>query len=140
VKTRYAVILGSLLFITRAIPSLGSDHMEVERGERVFNQCRVCHTLDSSGNPGVGPNLYGIVGKKVGRSAKRADFVYSKALLDTKVTWTEDNLDRFIKDPAAFSRGTAMAFSGIKGDEDRKALIKFLKTAPLLQANPAQPR
>jgi len=79
---------------------------------------RVCHTLDRSEVAGTGPNLYGIVGKKVGQAGEKAGFAYSHALLDTKVTWTEQELAEFIKDPGRFAPGTTMAFSGIK-DERR---------------------
>jgi len=33
-----------------------------EAGQRVFNQCRACHTVNQGGRATVGPNLFGIVG------------------------------------------------------------------------------
>ena len=43
-------------------------------GQRVFNQCRACHTPDPGGRNGVGPNLWGIVGR---RAASIEGFRYS---------------------------------------------------------------
>ena len=43
------------------------------------------------------------------------------------LVWTEANLDKFLKKPRSFIKKTRMAFSGIKKDEDRKALIEYLK-------------
>ena len=35
-------------------------------GQRVFNQCRACHTLNAGGRSGVGPNLHGLFGRRAG--------------------------------------------------------------------------
>ena len=31
-------------------------------GQRVFNQCRACHTVEQGGRNGVGPNLWHVFG------------------------------------------------------------------------------
>jgi cytochrome c len=136
-RTWMARILAIFAFLLSApTPATAGDETQaqIERGQTVFKQCNVCHTFDTSGASGTGPNLYGIVGSKVGRAGKKVGFGYSQALLNTKVTWTPENLDKFLKDPATFAPGTAMPFSGIKDDDDRKALIAFLKAAPKVQS------
>jgi cytochrome c len=97
---------------------------EVQRGKTLFNQCRACHSLDRSGEAATAPNLYGVIGRKVG---KQRNFTYSAALLEKKVTWTEGQLDSFLKAPADYAPGTAMAYSGLKDPADRRALIEYLK-------------
>ena len=55
-------------------------------------------------------------------------FNYSSAL-QAKATlkWTDGNLDKWLKSPADFAPGNAMAFAGIAAGKDRADLIAFLK-------------
>ena len=58
-------------------------------GQRVFNQCRACHTVDRGGRNGVGPNLHGVVGRKAGAVE---GFRYSASMKEKAeggLTWTE---------------------------------------------------
>ena len=54
-------------------------------------------------------------------------FSYSSAL-SSKATlkWSAGNLDRWLKAPASFAPGNAMAFSGIPSAKDRADLIAYL--------------
>jgi cytochrome c len=138
-----ALLVSALLSGLGTLALAGSEDPQPaqrERGQKVFKQCNVCHPLDPSLQAGVGPNLYGIVGKKVGQAGRKLEFAYSQALLNTGATWTEETLDKFIMDPATFAPGTAMAFSGIKNEDDRKAVIEFLKAAPTLRSGRQAPR
>lgn len=42
--------------------------------------------------------------------------------------WTEANLDKYLKSPADYAPGNAMAFAGIPNAKDRADLVSFLKT------------
>ena len=42
--------------------------------------------------------------------------------------WTDSTLDKYIKSPADYAPGNAMAFAGIPQSKDRADLIAFLKT------------
>jgi len=96
-----------------AAPALAAD------GAQLFNmQCKMCH----SGGP-MGPSLNGVAGGKI--AAK--DFAYSPALKAKGGTWTDANLDAFLKAPAQFAPGTKMLIA-VPSDENRAALIGFLKT------------
>ena len=72
---------------------------------------------------GVGPNLAGIVGAK---AAARADFAYSGALEASALTWSTENLGRFITAPQQLVPGTLMASVGLTSAADRRALLAFL--------------
>ena len=41
--------------------------------------------------------------------------------------WTESQLDKYIKSPADYAPGNAMAFAGIAAGKDRADLIAYLK-------------
>ena len=49
------------------------------KGEAVFAKCTACHTIEQGGANGIGPNLYGVVGKPIGKHA--AGFAYSSDLV-----------------------------------------------------------
>ena len=41
--------------------------------------------------------------------------------------WTEAQLDKYIKSPADYAPGNAMAFAGVPAAKDRADLIAYLK-------------
>ena len=92
-------------------------------GAAVFaNQCQGCHVGPSTP---LAPSLAGVAGAKI---ASKSDFDYSAGLKSKNTdTWTDANLDTFLKGPQDFAAGTAM-YIAPQSDENRKALIEYLKT------------
>lgn len=88
-------------------------------------QCLACHPADPSGKPGVGPNLHGVHGRP---AAGAPGFPYSDALRSRTTTWTDEELDAFLADPAAYAPGTTMPFAGLKDPKARAAVIRFLRS------------
>jgi cytochrome c len=95
-------------------------------GEKVFAKCVSCHTADQGGAHGIGPNVYAIIGKPIGKHA--AGFAYSSALADHGGDWNYENLDKWLASPAGFAPGTKMSFAGLSKPEDRANVIAFLKS------------
>jgi len=93
-------------------------------GEAVFAKCMACHTIASGGADGIGPNLYGVLGKPVGKHAP--GFAYSGALSGHGGDWTFENMDAWLKSPRAFADGTKMSFAGLSSGEDRANVILYL--------------
>jgi cytochrome c len=102
-------------------------------GAGVFsNQCAGCHVGPSTP---LAPSLAGVAGAKI---ASKGDFDYSAGLkAKNGDTWTDANLDTFLKGPQDFAPGTAM-YIAPQSDENRKALIEYLKT--LKPDAPAAPK
>ena len=96
------------------------------RGERTARICAACHTFDPGGANRVGPNLHGIVGRRV---AALPGFAYSPALSGAGGRWTYESLDRFLTSPARAVAGTKMAFAGLRNPRDRAHLIAFLASS-----------
>merc|ERR1712048_911114 len=97
--------------------------MGASKGEKTFkNLCAVCHSLSSHS---VGPALGGLPGQNIAASD---GFAYSSVLASkATIKWSDGNLDKWLKSPAGFAPGTAMAFAGIPNAKDRADLIAFLK-------------
>jgi cytochrome c len=97
-----------------------------EDGARLFEPCRACHSLDPAAQGLPGPNLSGLIGRKVGSDPA---FDYSPALRkarDDGLMWEAGRLDAFLADPAKMFPGLSMSMRGIEGAAERQALVRFL--------------
>ncbi|WBY16553.1 cytochrome c family protein [Erythrobacteraceae bacterium WH01K] len=95
-----------------------------EAGEKVFAKCTACHTINQGGAAGIGPNLYGIMGKPIGKHA--AGFAYSSALSEKGGVWDFDAMNEWLKSPRGFAAGTKMSFAGLGSIEDRANVILYM--------------
>jgi cytochrome c len=88
--------------------------------------CSACHSFNEGGRSGVGPNLYGIVGKN---HAQVAGFNYSAANIAlASKPWGYEELNAFINAPARAMPGTRMAFAGLANNQQRADVIAYLRS------------
>ncbi|MGI9417631.1 MAG: c-type cytochrome [Geminicoccaceae bacterium] len=98
---------------------------DVEKGEKVFKKCKTCHFVDKEKNK-VGPHLVGIMG----RTAGAADgFKYSKAMMESGITWDEETIAAYLADPKGYIKGNKMAFPGLKKEDQIADVIAYMKEA-----------
>src|SRR6056297_2648392 len=97
---------------------------DVGNGERLYRRCQACHKLEDGAN-GVGPHLYGVVGRDI---AGVDGFNYSDALKGLDGAWTLDQLSAWIENPREFAPGNRMGFAGLKDEQDRADLMAYLQT------------
>jgi cytochrome c len=97
----------------------------VDKGQAQAKKCAACHTFDKGGANKVGPNLWGIVGRKL---AAEAGFSFSDAMKNMGGEWTLAKLDDFLKNPKSMVPGTKMAFAGLSRGGDRADVIAYLNT------------
>lgn len=91
-------------------------------GESQWRACSACHSLEPGAN-GVGPTLYGVVGRNV---AAIEGFNYSGKLIAVNDVWTPEELNDFLESPRNYAPGTAMGYNGMRKIEDRANLIAYL--------------
>jgi len=72
----------------------------------------------------VGPNLYGVFGRKAGTVP---GLVVSVPLKDSGIVWTAEVMDKWLEKPSAVVPGTIMAFAGVVKPEDRASLIAYMR-------------
>lgn len=95
-------------------------------GQRVFNQCRACHTINEGGRSGVGPNLHGVVGRAAGTVA---NFRYSANMQEWREgqSWTEENLRAYLTNPKSVLPRGSMSFIGLRNPQQLNDVIAYLK-------------
>lgn len=99
----------------------------VDNGRQIAQRaCASCHNFAQGGPSGVGPNLYGIVGRP---HAAVQGFNYSAALrgLSDK-PWDYESLNAFIAKPATAIPGTRMAFAGLSSTQQRADVVAYLRS------------
>jgi cytochrome c len=109
---------------------------DVAKGEETFKKCASCHTITSGGPDGIGPNLYGILGKKHGHAA---GFAYSSGMLAKAGNWDFEGLNTWLKKPKAYVEGTKMSFAGLSNGADRANVIAYLNSQGSNLPMPAAP-
>ena len=92
-------------------------------GKTIFNRCMVCHSIDLGVNH-IGPSLHNVVGRPAGTVA---NFTYSGANKKSGITWTQQKLFDYLKNPQMMVPGTKMTFPGLPKPQDRADVVAYLK-------------
>ena len=100
---------------------------DVGRGEAGVKAqaCVACHSFNEGGKAGVGPNLYGVMGAPHGHME---GYAYSTALKGKAGPWTFDEMDAWLKKPAAYAPGTKMSYAGLADSKKRADIILYLRS------------
>ena len=126
---RPTALAAPLLIGLLALPSGAARAQDVAAGQRVFGQCRACHMVDASDRNAVGPNLYGVVGR---RAASRESYTrYSanlKQLGSEGYVWTEENLRAYLANPKAVAPQGSMAYAGLRNEQQLTDVIAYMKS------------
>ena len=93
-------------------------------GKVQFNKCAACHSAKAGENK-IGPSLHGVVGRP---SHSIEGFGYSDAMKAYNVTWTDEELNKYLENPRGVVAGTKMIFVGLKKEDERANLIAYLDT------------
>jgi cytochrome c len=108
------VVLGSTLSSAGPAQTTGS-------GKELFEKrCGGCHALDRDKE---GPRLRGVYGRVAGSADS---FKYSDALKQSKITWTDYTLDKWLTDTEKLVPDNDMSFHVERPDE-RAEIIAYLK-------------
>ena len=108
------LVLGLTLSIAGPAQTTGS-------GKELFEKrCGGCHALDRDKE---GPRLRGVYGRVAGSVDS---FKYSDALKQSKITWTDERLDKWLTDTEKLVPDNDMTFH-VERPEERGEIIAYLK-------------
>lgn len=95
-----------------------------EMGAKIIKKCLSCHNIEKGSGNKIGPNLFGVVGRK---RASFPGFAYSEAMKKKGGSWSYEELNQFLTSPKTYIPGTKMTFAGLKKDQDRANAIAYLE-------------
>ncbi len=99
---------------------------DAKNGQLVFmDNCAVCHSAERGAANKIGPNLFGVVGRK---SATVAGYMYSPAMMMANLTWDVPTLTVYLMGPQKKVPGTKMGFPGFSDPMDEADVIAYLET------------
>lgn len=124
--------LGTLaVFVPLALSCPAFAAGDAARGAQIFKgTCGVCHLAQphpamSDLAMRIGPNLWGVVGRKAGTGEH---FRYSAAMRGSGVVWTPDRLRPYIHEPQSTIPNIRMSFPGLKDMNQVDDVIAYLQT------------
>jgi cytochrome c len=120
-----AFFVSAILLTAIAIGAAPGMAADANHGEQLFVECAACHTLEK-GVHNVGPSLAGVFQRKAGSFD---DYRYSPAMKRANITWTPQELDKFIADPQMVVPANRMPYAGMTNATDRADLIAYLQKA-----------
>lgn len=116
------VAAGATALVLALEPASAADG-DPARGEKVYDRCVGCHSIDRDR---TGPRHAGLFGRRAGSVA---GFAYSEAMKQSGIVWDAAELDRFLLSPRGVVPGTRMGFAGVPDARDRADLIAYLEKA-----------
>ena len=98
---------------------------DLAHGQKVFKKCSACHMIANDGKNMIGPNLWGVIGRKAGSIG---DYKYSKAMIAYGKNWSFEEMNSYLIKPQAYIKGTKMAFAGLRKEKDRSSVILYMNS------------
>ena len=122
-KTTIAVFASLMIYGLVTDRASAAGGIEEAEKDLFRAKCIGCHAVACNR---IGPKLGGVIGRK---AASAPGFTsYSDALKGSQLTWTEETLDAFLRDPNKLVPGTPMDSAGrIESAKERQMLLRFIK-------------
>jgi cytochrome c len=99
---------------------------DAQAGKEIFGKsCAACHLVAPGLKVPKRANLWGIVGRPKG---SQGDVEYSSSLKQAGGSWSFEDLNAFISNPALTLPGTDMSFPGLADETQRADLIAYLRS------------
>ena len=102
-----------------------ADAADAKHGASVFQRCAICHSNTKGAPARIGPNLFGVVGRKAGAFP---EFSYSGAMKKAGWVWTTDKIAAYAQHPQVVVPGNRMAFGGLSSARDAADVAAYLAT------------
>jgi cytochrome c len=118
--------LSSIVLIAACLTPLAAQAGgDAAKGKGYFTRCAICHSNAKGAPNRIGPNLFGVVGRK---AASLPGFFYSGAMKHSNIKWTHEKLEAYISKPQAVVPGNRMAFAGVSSHQQVEDLVAYLET------------
>ena len=120
---RFLIVLALGATLAAATPAFAAD---ATAGQFVYKaKCAMCHGVTAKAPAGIGPRLFGVIGRKAGTLP---GYTFSPAMKASGLTWTAVAVKRFLANPQGTVRGTKMPFAPMTAAADRDNVAAYLAT------------
>lgn len=120
------LICSAMLFAVPANAEEADGAFDLADAKKAFSTtCMACHS-DKSGANGLGPSLFGVVGREAGTVD---GFNYSDAMKQSDVVWTREMIGSFIQNAKTVVPGNRMGVLfpvGVGDDLKRNKILFYL--------------
>jgi len=125
-RTLAAIAVGAVVGLGLQTGASFADDELAEKGQKIFKKCQACHMVGEGAKNKVGPELNGLIGRTAGglEGYKYSDAMTEKG--EAGLVWTEETLSAYLENPRKYVPKTKMAFSGLRKESDRDAIIAYL--------------
>lgn len=97
----------------------------VQAGKTIFvHRCQTCHGVTGPADSPIGPDLRGLIGRKVG---KEGSGMHSRAAVESELVWDRASLGRFLSAPQKELPGTLMP-ARVTDPQELDDLLDFLES------------
>jgi cytochrome c len=116
----------ALCMVALAISPQAANAGDAAHGKITFlRQCAACHTVLANTRDSMGPNLFGIAGRKAGSKPR---YAYSEAMKNSGIVWNDASLKSFVMNPNAVVPASNMMFAGITSSTQADDVVAYLAT------------
>jgi cytochrome c len=119
------IVKSMAVLVVAALLGSQAEAADAKNGATVFQRCAICHSNTKGAAAKIGPNLFGVVGRKAGT---QPDFSYSAAMKAAGFVWTSEKLTAYVQHPQVVVPDNRMAFAGITRPADAADLVAYLGT------------
>ena len=119
---RFLIPLAAATALVSA-PAIAGD---AKAGQALYKaKCAMCHGVTAKAPTGIGPNLFGVAGRKAG---KLPGYAYSPAMAASGLVWKADKLKLYLANPQGVVRGNKMPMAPMTVAADRDNIVAYLVT------------
>ncbi|MES2492740.1 MAG: c-type cytochrome [Pseudomonadota bacterium] len=99
---------------------------DAKAGQSVYKaKCAMCHGDTAKSPAGLGPRLFGVMGRKAGSLPA---YNYSPAMKASGLTWNPETMKRYLAAPQSVVRGNKMPMAPMASAPDRDNVTAYLAT------------
>jgi len=107
------------------LDSAAASDASVQAGKTIFvHRCQTCHGITGPADSPIGPDLRGIIGRKVGNEGPG---MHSRAAVESELVWDRASLGRFLSAPQKELPGTLMP-ARVTDPRELDDLLDFLES------------
>jgi cytochrome c len=108
-----------------ALNTAAAADASVDAGKTIFvHRCQTCHGVTGPADSPIGPDLRGIIGRKLG---KEGPGMHSRAAVESELVWDRTSLGRFLSAPQTELPGTLMP-ARVTDPKELDELLDYLES------------